>query len=149
MMRTMSACCFTVSLKSSALGMDGLMLPTSDTYPFGIVSHGGPDGNIPELDCCGEAVGIMAISVDFRGKQARARNPFPPTPATPPRSPRRRPHFAEARLPTPRADAVATPAAALCGGCPCRCRGRRALAAAQPEMRDRQIFPRRASHHPR
>src|SRR5580698_2480983 len=56
MMRTMSACCFTVSLKSSALGMDGLMLPTSDTYPFGIVSHGGPDGNIPELDCCGEAV---------------------------------------------------------------------------------------------
>jgi hypothetical protein len=28
-----------------------------DTSPFGIVSQWAADGNIPELDCCGEAVG--------------------------------------------------------------------------------------------
>ena len=59
-MRTISACCFTVSLKSS-VGMDGLTsVAATDTSPFRIVSQSGADRNIPDVDCCGEAVGIRS-----------------------------------------------------------------------------------------
>src|SRR5258707_6919070 len=51
--------------------------------------------------------------------------PFRITLADPPLWRRRRLRFAGARLRTLREDAAGGPGGGLCGGCPCRCRGRR------------------------
>jgi hypothetical protein len=48
--------------------MDGLMTSGIDTSPLGIVTQRKTDRNIPELDCCGETVGIPGCTVGGVGK---------------------------------------------------------------------------------
>jgi hypothetical protein len=65
----MSACCLTVSLKSSELGMDFLMDAKVVTQlPFGIVSRIAANGNIAVALICGKTVEYATISVDALGK---------------------------------------------------------------------------------
>ncbi len=45
-----------------------------DTSPLKIVSQSAADGNIPELDCCGETVGIIRLSLYSGGKLAKDRD---------------------------------------------------------------------------
>src|ERR1700674_4665090 len=54
-MRTMSACCLTVSLKS----LESVMVETR--LSAGIVRLRSADLNIPEANCCGEAVEAVLI----------------------------------------------------------------------------------------
>src|SRR5712671_1711228 len=80
MMRTMSACCLTVSLKSSELGMDFLTDAKVVTQlPFGIVSQIAADGKIAATLPMRKNCGIRDYSVDGLGKSRLIEGPSPPS----------------------------------------------------------------------
>src|ERR1700722_7841615 len=91
--------------------------------------------NIPEGDCCGEAVEGALIPLIAEENLC-----YEPTPLAPPPSPRRHLHSEGLLLPIPHADAFANTAAAPSLVFPCRCRERYAPWAVLPGMPGQQIF---------